>query len=191
MTLHGWKKNVLKKQLRSWEVFIQITFSIDWIFFRNVWRCQLEHPQFIICLFFDRKLIKLVPIATIVIQCKNLIQISSFYTEGPCLMRLLVLGKSRISQILHYPNIWLMCFLGQTITAIFFFIRFFERKYFTHIPGLNLRMKCWCLQISQKTNQFFSRISVLASKKRSNQKNKGTLYHSPSIQRTESVIEGD
>ena len=29
----------------------------------------------------------------------------------------------------------------------------------------------------QKTNKFFSRISALASKKRSNQKNKGTLYH--------------
>ena len=31
-------------------------------------------------------------------------------------------------------------------------------------------MSFWCLQISQKTNDFFSRISALASKKRSNQK---------------------
>ena len=30
---------------------------------------------------------------------------------------------------------------------------------------------------SKKTNKFFSRISALASKKRSNQKNKGTLHH--------------
>ena len=64
------KKNVLKKQLRSWEVFIQITFSIDWIFFRNVWRSQLERLQFLISFFFDRKLIKSVPIATVVIQWK-------------------------------------------------------------------------------------------------------------------------
>ena len=31
-----------------------------------------------------------------------------FYRAGPCLMRLLVLGKSRISQISHQLNIWLM-----------------------------------------------------------------------------------
>ena len=37
-------------------------------------------------------------------------------------------------------------------------------------------MSFWCLQIFQKNNEFFSRISALASKKRSNQKNKGTLY---------------
>ena len=37
-------------------------------------------------------------------------------------------------------------------------------------------MSFWCLQISQKTNKNFSRISALASKNRSNQKNKGTLY---------------
>ena len=34
-----------------------------------------------------------------------------------------------------------------------------------------------CLQIFQKTNEIFSRISALASKKRSNQKDKGILYH--------------
>ena len=33
-----------------------------------------------------------------------------------------------------------------------------------------------CLQISQKTNEIFSSISALASKKRSNKKNKVTLY---------------
>ena len=33
------------------------------------------------------------------------------------------------------------------------------------------------LKVFQKTNEIFSRISALASKKRSNQKNKGTLYH--------------
>jgi hypothetical protein len=32
-------------------------------------------------------------------------------------------------------------------------------------------MSFWCLQISQKINEIFSRISALASKKRSNQKN--------------------
>ena len=35
----------------------------------------------------------------------------------------------------------------------------------------------WCLQIDQKTNEIFVRIFALASKKKSNQKNKGTLYH--------------
>ena len=38
-------------------------------------------------------------------------------------------------------------------------------------------MSLWFLQIFQKTNEFFFRISALASKKRSNQKNRGTLYH--------------
>ena len=33
------------------------------------------------------------------------------------------------------------------------------------------------LQIFQNTNEIFSRISALASKERSDQKNKGTLYH--------------
>ena len=39
-------------------------------------------------------------------------------------------------------------------------------------------MSFWCLQIFQKTNKKNSRISALASKKRSNQKYKDTLYHS-------------
>ena len=39
------------------------------------------------------------------------------------------------------------------------------------------KMSFWCLQIFQKTNEIFPRISAIASKKRSNQKNKGTLYH--------------
>ena len=38
----------------------------------------------------------------------------------------------------------------------------------------NFKMSFWCLQIFQKTNEIFSRISALAYKKRSNQKNKGT-----------------
>ena len=37
-------------------------------------------------------------------------------------------------------------------------------------------MSFWCLQISQKIHEIFSRISAIASKKRSNQKNKGNLY---------------
>ena len=37
-------------------------------------------------------------------------------------------------------------------------------------------MAFWCLKIFQKTNEIFSGISALASKKRSNQKEKGTLY---------------
>ena len=38
-------------------------------------------------------------------------------------------------------------------------------------------MSFWCHNFFQKTNEFFSRISALAYKMRSNQKNKGTLYH--------------
>ena len=38
-------------------------------------------------------------------------------------------------------------------------------------------MYLWCLHISQKTNEFFARISALASKQRSNQKNKDNFYH--------------
>ena len=41
--------------------------------------------------------------------------------------------------------------------------------------SFNFQMLFWCLQISQKTNKLLLRISALASKKRSNQKNKGTL----------------
>ena len=41
---------------------------------------------------------------------------------------------------------------------------------------LILNCTFWCLQISQKPNEIFSRISALASKKRSNQQNKGMLY---------------
>ena len=42
-----------------------------------------------------------------------------------------------------------------------------------------LILKCpfGCLQIDQKTNEIFVRISALASKKRSNPKTNGTLYH--------------
>ena len=35
----------------------------------------------------------------------------------------------------------------------------------------------WYHQIDQKTNEIFVKIHALASKKRSNQKNKSTLYH--------------
>ena len=42
--------------------------------------------------------------------------------------------------------------------------------------SVDFEMSFWSLQIDQKTNKFFVRISALASKKRSNQKNKGTLY---------------
>ena len=37
-------------------------------------------------------------------------------------------------------------------------------------------MSFWCLQISQKNNEIFVRISALASKKGPNQKNKDTLF---------------
>ena len=38
--------------------------------------------------------------------------------------------------------------------------------------SVNFKMSFWCLQIFQKTKEIFSRISALASKKKSNQKNK-------------------
>ena len=41
----------------------------------------------------------------------------------------------------------------------------------------NFKLSFWCHRLDQNTNEFFSRISALASKKSSNQKNKGTLYH--------------
>ena len=37
-------------------------------------------------------------------------------------------------------------------------------------------MSFWCHRLDQNTNEKFSRISALASKTRSNQKNKGTFY---------------
>ena len=37
-------------------------------------------------------------------------------------------------------------------------------------------MSFWCHRLDQNTNEIFSRISALASKKISNQKNKDTLY---------------
>ena len=42
---------------------------------------------------------------------------------------------------------------------------------------VNFEMSFWCLQIDQKANKIFVKIPDLASKKRSNQKDKGTLYH--------------
>ena len=41
----------------------------------------------------------------------------------------------------------------------------------------NFKMSFWYHRFDQKTNKFFLRISALASKKRSNQKNKGTLLY--------------
>ena len=38
-------------------------------------------------------------------------------------------------------------------------------------------MSYWFHRFDQKTNEFFLRISALASKKRSNQKNEGTLLY--------------
>ena len=51
-----------------------------------------------------------------------------------------------------------------------------KHKILDNQRSVNFKMFFWCLQISQKTNEIFSRISALASKKRSNQNNKGTLY---------------
>ena len=52
--------------------------------------------------------------------------------------------------------------------------------FFFVVEGLlkvsRFKMSFSCLQIFQKTNEIVSRISAIASKKRSNQKNKGTLY---------------
>ena len=42
---------------------------------------------------------------------------------------------------------------------------------------INLLVTLWCHRFDQKTNKIFLRISALASKKRSDQKNKGTLYN--------------
>ena len=39
------------------------------------------------------------------------------------------------------------------------------------------KMSFWCHRFDQNTNQIFLRISALASKERSNQKNKGPLVH--------------
>ena len=39
------------------------------------------------------------------------------------------------------------------------------------------KMSFWCLQIDQKTNEIFIRISALASEKRLNQKDKGKLFN--------------
>ena len=41
---------------------------------------------------------------------------------------------------------------------------------FLHKGQVNFEMSFWCLQIDQKNNEIFARISALASKKRSNQK---------------------
>jgi hypothetical protein len=38
-------------------------------------------------------------------------------------------------------------------------------------------MSFWCQNFFQKTNEIFSKISSIASKKSSDQKNKGTLYY--------------
>ena len=43
--------------------------------------------------------------------------------------------------------------------------------------SVKFEMFFWCLQIVQNTNKIFVRISALGSKKRSNQKNKNSVYH--------------
>ena len=48
---------------------------------------------------------------------------------------------------------------------------------FLKVQSINFKMSFWCLQIFQKTNEFFSRISALVFRNRSNHKSKGTLYH--------------
>jgi hypothetical protein len=58
----------------------------------------------------------------------------------------------------------LACWWGATLVAVT------NRE-----RSVNFKMSFWCLQIFQKTDNFFSRISVLASKKRLNQKNKDPL----------------
>ena len=47
----------------------------------------------------------------------------------------------------------------------------------SHERSVNFKMSFWCLQIFQITNEFFSKISALASKKKSNKKNKVTLSY--------------
>ena len=49
-------------------------------------------------------------------------------------------------------------------------------RFYQILKVSNFKMSFWCQNFFQKTNEIFSRISALASKKRSNQKNKGTLY---------------
>ena len=43
------------------------------------------------------------------------------------------------------------------------------------LRSVNFEMSFWCLHFDQKTNEIFVRMFALASKKRSNQKNNGTL----------------
>ena len=44
------------------------------------------------------------------------------------------------------------------------------------LRSVNFKMSFWCHLLDQNTNEIFSRISALPSKKMLNQKNKGTLY---------------
>jgi hypothetical protein len=52
-----------------------------------------------------------------------------------------------------------------------------ERLSTVSSPYMVFEMSFWYLEIDQKNNEIVARIFALASKKRSNQKSKGTLYH--------------
>ena len=47
---------------------------------------------------------------------------------------------------------------------------------FLHKGQVNFEMSSWCLQIDQKNNEIFARISALASNEKSNQKKLRALY---------------
>ena len=59
-------------------------------------------------------------------SCKYSQVVQKIFTGGPCLMRLLVLGKSRISHNSHQPNISLLQFALKQILGYFIsLVRFF------------------------------------------------------------------
>ena len=63
--------------------------------------------------------------------------------------------------------------MQQTLGRLLFFSSDHREK--VQISPKGQLMFFWCLQIFQKIHEIISRISALASKKRSNQKNKGTI----------------
>ena len=62
------------------------------------------------------------------------------------------------------------------VVGNFHFLKTHTQK-LVFLRSVNFKMSFWRPKIFQETKEIFSRISAQASKKRWNQKNKGTLYH--------------
>ena len=104
------------------------------------------------------------------------LQSVTYQVETPC-TRKIQTDKNKTFVMIHEGCAELSHFQVHCISIRARSIFEFQVGYSNYKRSVNFKMSFWCHRFDQKTNNFFLRISALASKKRSNQKNKDTLLY--------------